>query len=59
MKYEVMLREIDVYIVDVEADSEDEALQLANKKIESEPGKAEYYYDSHGEYEVLKYDGVE
>ena len=46
MKYEVILREIEIYTVDVEAVSEGEALQLAYKKIESEEEMAKYHHDS-------------
>lgn len=44
MKYEVTLREIEVYVLDIEADSEEDAIQKAWCEL-SENGK-----DRRGEY---------
>jgi len=54
MKYEIILKEIEVYVLDIEADSEDEALQMAYSKIDSEDGRANYHHDSDGEYEIFE-----
>lgn len=47
-KYEVQLKDIEIYRVEVDADSEDDAIDKAWEAIESEEGKMNYHEDSDG-----------
>ena len=51
MKYEVTLKEIEIYVVNVEADSEEEAKQEAWATLE-ENGRSSFHTDSDGEAEI-------
>lgn len=49
MKYEVTARLIEVYCVEVEADSETEAIKRADEILDS-PYKHQYHEDSDAEF---------
>ena len=50
------LREIEVYVLKIEADDKEEALEKAYKEIETEEGKNTYHNDSDGESTVYEAD---
>ena len=55
MKYEVTLRETEIYVIEVEADSEEEATENAYIIFENASEKGIYHYDSDSEssaYEI-------
>ena len=54
--YEVILKDIEIYEMQVEADSESEAYDKAFELIDTEEGKAEYHSDSDGECEAIEID---
>lgn len=49
MKYEVTARLIEIYKVDVEADSEEEAIELADSMLEGD-AKYKHHWDSDAEF---------
>jgi len=54
-KYEVVIKEIEAYVVTVTADSEYEAsLQAWELLAESDASKYKYHYDSEGESEAFE-----
>lgn len=56
-KYEVTIREIEIYVVPVEAENEDQASEIAWEMItENEDSKYKYHNDSDGETEVEEID---
>jgi len=54
-KYEVTLKEIEIYVVNVEAESEKEAKNKAWEILE-ENGRDKYHNDSDGEAEITDSD---
>lgn len=53
-KFEVEVRLIEsYYFAEIEADSESEAGEKADKILETEMGKAKYHHDSDGETKVF------
>ena len=54
-KYEVTLKEIEIYVINVEAESEYEAKVKARQILE-ENGKDKYHNDSDGEAEITDSD---
>ncbi len=54
-KYMIKLKETEVYVVEVEADSADEAEMIAIEKFDStsEDSKKEYWNDSEGEASTI------
>jgi hypothetical protein len=56
-KYEVTIREIETYVLSVEAGSEQEAKDLAWEMLaESGKDKERYHYDSDGDAEAVEID---
>lgn len=54
MKFEVRIKQIEIYDLEIEADSEQEAIEVAHEKLASED-KHKYHVDSDGEdtaYEI-------
>jgi len=56
MKYEITLKEIEKYVMEVEAENETEAFTKAYALIETDEGKAMYHDDSDSEYEAYDLD---
>lgn len=52
--WEVTLKEIEVYFVRVEAESESEAIEKAMDAIEGAEGKAIHHDDSDGEVDAVE-----
>jgi hypothetical protein len=48
-KYEVKLKDIEIYVIKVRADDKDNAIDKAWEMICTEDGKSEHHYDSDGE----------
>lgn len=53
-KWEVKITESEIYVVTVDADTEDEAHELALDAIESDEGKASHHNDSDGNIEAYE-----
>lgn len=54
-KYQVILKEIEIYCIEVEADSSNDACDKAwDILTESERNKAQYHDDSDGESEAFE-----
>ena len=52
-KFDLMITETESYLIeDIEANSRDEAFEIALKMME-ENGKDTYHHDSDGDYEVI------
>ena len=51
-KYEVILKEIEIYVVEIEAETEEEALDKAWDTVMTKEGKLNYYHESDGDSEV-------
>lgn len=51
-KYNVEIREIEVYSIDVEAESEDDAVCIAQELLEDNDEKYKYHHDSDYETSV-------
>lgn len=57
MKYEVTLKEIEIYRFEIKADTEDDAVEAAwNILLEDPNGKCNHHHDSDGDHEVLELD---
>ena len=54
MKFEVELKEIEIYRMEVDADTEEEAIDKAYELIDTEAGKQIYHNDSDGASEVTE-----
>tara|TARA_Y100000310_G_scaffold338922_1_gene429975 strand:- start:2318 stop:2485 length:168 start_codon:yes stop_codon:yes gene_type:complete len=55
MKWEVEIKRIETYVMNVEADSEEEAKEKGHEAIESDEGKSKYHNESDCEesaYEI-------
>lgn len=52
--YDVTLKQIEIYSIQVSANSRKEAIDKAWGFIESDEGKAEYHYDSDAEQEAIE-----
>lgn len=53
--YEVTIKEIEIYVIDeIEANSEDEAKEMAWELITDDEGKQKYHNDSDGKSEALE-----
>lgn len=52
--FEVIIREIEIYTVDVEADSEEEAIYKAYEAIETDEGRRKHHDDSFSEEEAFE-----
>lgn len=50
--WQVTIKSTEVYCVGVKAETEEEAMEVAHDKIETEEGRTEYWHDSEGEVEV-------
>jgi hypothetical protein len=55
-KYEVKLKDIEIYVIKVRADNKDSAIDKAWEMICTEKGKAEHHYDSDGESDATEID---
>lgn len=54
MEYEVTLKEIEIYVVTVEAANEEEARNAAWEKLTEDGNKYKYHHDSDGESEAIE-----
>ena len=56
MKFEVTIKEIEIYEMEVEAEDKDAAIEQAWEMIDTEEGKAKYHNDSDGESSAVEID---
>jgi len=54
MKYQVTCKKIEIYCLEVEADSKEEAKLKADSMLEEDDDPDQYHYDSDVEFEVYK-----
>ena len=52
MKYQVTLKEIEIYVMEVSADCEEEAIDKAYELIGTKKGKLTYHDDSDSESDI-------
>lgn len=48
-KYEVTIKKIEIYTMEVEADSEDDAIEKGDEMVETKQGEQKHHHDSDAE----------